>query len=35
VGKRGGAFSTHGREEKCVRFLVAKPPEKKPVGRYT
>jgi hypothetical protein len=29
----GGACSTHGRREKCTRFLAGKPEGKRPLGR--
>jgi len=28
----GGACSTHGRDEKCIKFLVKKPEGKRPLG---
>jgi hypothetical protein len=29
----GGACSTHGRDEKCIKFLVKKPEGKRPLRR--
>ena len=31
--EKGGAFSTYGREQRCIQVLVGKPEGKRPLGR--
>jgi hypothetical protein len=33
VQEMGGACSRHGKDEKCMKIVVGKPEEKRPLGR--